>query len=391
MSILKDMISEPECGFSMFEKISDIVPSLQKLIGIPHDPIYHEEGDPWIHTRMVCDQLSKSEEYINMSTEDRTVSFLSAVFHDVGKAITFKILDNNRVSSSGHSRVGSLIAREILWKDGFDPVLREKICSAILYHQIPFYLNEKEWFDIKKNIICFSLSCGNNILYALSKADIKGRKVNDNRSLDNIFYNIDLLKLYSSEYNCFDKKFEYFDGYTLKRFISKPDSIDPKYGIYHNDFPSAILMSGLPGSGKSTWINNNIDINQYSIVSLDDIRELLDVSPEENQGEVIQFAKQKLKEILRSKKNVVFDSTNITRNIREPILDLISNYGYETKIVSMECEYNEIFSRFKIRDRFVPQNVMEKLIRKWEFPYFWEADNFEHDISTKIKNCLAFS
>jgi len=56
-----------------------------------------------------------------------------------------------------------------------------------------------------------------------------------------------------------------------------------------------VLMSGLPGSGKDYWIEENL--TDWPVISLDALRLEMDVSPDKNQSVVVDKAKKKLRNI----------------------------------------------------------------------------------------------
>ena len=64
---------------------------------IPQNPEFHGEGNVYIHTRMVCEELLRMQ------------------FHDIGKIRTTKS-EEGKWGSPHHSSVGSQMTREYLWK-----------------------------------------------------------------------------------------------------------------------------------------------------------------------------------------------------------------------------------------------------------------------------------
>lgn len=123
-------------------------------------------------------------------------------------------------------------------------------------------------------------------------------------------------------------------------------------------------MSGLPGTGKDTWIAEQG--GGRPVVSLDQIREELGIPPDGNQGKVIQTAKERAKEHLRNQEPFIWNVTNITRKLRKPLIDLFTRYNARVKIVYTECPYPELLKRNREREKPVPEKVREKLISKWE-------------------------
>jgi poly(A) polymerase len=80
-----------------------VLPEVSKMKGIQQPPQFHPEGDVWIHTLMVLDQLE--------SGSPMTLAW-GALLHDVGKPSTFRLAPD-RIRFDGHVEVGVAIAAEI--------------------------------------------------------------------------------------------------------------------------------------------------------------------------------------------------------------------------------------------------------------------------------------
>lgn len=81
----------------------------------------------------------------------------------------------------------------------------------------------------------------------------------------------------------------------------------------NNMKPSLVLLIGIPGCGKSTWIKNNKSKWENTVVvSPDEIRKQLlgDVSDQTKNSEIWKFAKLFAIESLKSGSNVIIDATN---------------------------------------------------------------------------------
>jgi hypothetical protein len=100
-------------------------------------------------------------------------------------------------------------------------------------------------------------------------------------------------------------------------------------------------MSGLPGSGKDTWLATNRP--GLPVVSLDDLRAFLAVDATENQGEVIQAARESCREHLRAGRDFVFNATNTVRQTRKRWIDLFADYGARVELVYVEPPLPVIF------------------------------------------------
>ena len=127
-----------------------------------------------------------------------------------------------------------------------------------------------------------------------------------------------------------------------------------------------IIMMGIPGSGKSTWIGNNLDYEEFpDVISLDDIRERLngDAASQKNLTEVVEIAHAQLKWLLLHGKNAVWDATNLKAEHREQILKTCNDFGAETHLVAMITPPELSRIRNASRTRVVPDQVMDRM---WE-------------------------
>src|SRR3954467_11235379 len=81
-----------------------VLPEITKMKGVQQPPQYHPEGDVWVHTLMLLEQLPAGV--------SPTLG-LGALLHDVGKPATFRVAPD-RIRFDGHVEVGEKIAAGIL-------------------------------------------------------------------------------------------------------------------------------------------------------------------------------------------------------------------------------------------------------------------------------------
>jgi predicted kinase len=134
------------------------------------------------------------------------------------------------------------------------------------------------------------------------------------------------------------------------------------------------MLSGLPGSGKDTWLASQR--RELPVISLDDIRTALDVDATENQGEVIQLARESCRDHLSARRDFAFNATNTMRLTRTRWIDLFADYGARIELVYVEPALPIIFQQNERRARPVPRQVIEGLIEKLEPPTVTEAHVF---------------
>lgn len=149
----------------------------------------------------------------------------------------------------------------------------------------------------------------------------------------------------------------------------------PDQSLYDDTWGEVIMMSGLPGTGKDTWIRDHVP--EYPVVSLDDIRKELDVLPTDNQGIVIQKAKELAKAYLRNHQPFVLNATNVTKEIRQKYINLFERYGARVRIVYLETDWNTQLQRNSSRAAEVPVEAIGKMLRKTVLPLPEEAQTVE--------------
>ena len=77
---------KPSVFFEVLRQMDQLdfwFPELKSLIGVEQNPVYHAEGDVWVHTMMVLDQAAKLRE----RTAQPLWFMLGALTHDFGKAV----------------------------------------------------------------------------------------------------------------------------------------------------------------------------------------------------------------------------------------------------------------------------------------------------------------
>ena len=351
---------------------------LKEMSQTMQNPEYHAEGDVLAHTKMVCEKLVMDEEYQRLSNDDKTVVFIATLLHDIGKTRCTKLIDG-KLSSPHHSRVGSVMARQILWQTfGLagtkeNQNLRESICNLIRYHSFPPYAMEAK--DPERRILKIAsngeLASGFSIrkLCMLERADVLGRKSKDTNSHLN---KVEYCRMLAEDLSVLDKPYHFASNFSRRAyFLGKTDWRDAE--MYNGNFGEVILMSGLPASGKDYWIEKNVP--DMPMISLDEIRRKNKISPTENQTQVYLEAKEKAKEYLRKKVPFVWNATNIIPDTRNKQISLFEEYHASVKTVFLETSWDDGLSRNKERQHKVPENVIEKMLSKLELPECYESES----------------
>ncbi|MFK7772404.1 MAG: AAA family ATPase [Saprospiraceae bacterium] len=341
---------------------------IQDMEEVPQDKVHHAEGDVAIHTRMVVEALLNLSEFQRLEEQDKEILFAAALLHDVEKRSTTVHEPDGRITSRGHARKGEFSARRILYKEIPTPfVIREAVAKLVRNHGLPIWIFEKE--NPIKTLLQTSLEVDLAHLAILAKADMLGRICQDQSEM---LYRIQLFEEFCKENNCFGNKKKFGSDLGKYQFFQKA-AASPDYVPFEKDTFEVIMLSALPGTGKDFFIKKNY--KNIPVVSLDAIRRENKISPTDKKGngQVIQIAKEQARVFLRKKESFIWNATNITRNLRTPLIDLFQTYGAKTKLIYLEVPYQKLIQQNRNREFPVPQKVLEKMILKLEVPSIWET------------------
>jgi predicted kinase len=335
---------------------------------IPQDPIWHAEGDVQIHTKMVCEALLKYPAFQALTEQEKHIMFVGALMHDIEKrSTTVEEEKDGRICivAPKHAERGEKTARTLLYKEFDCPYeIREKICKIVKWHGKPLFMQSD------KVMINLATQLRLDLLSMFARADINGRICNDAAEQ---LEKIDYFELLAEDLNCLNGPRKFPNDLGEYTYLNSGHEAYLDYEPYDESKFEVIMMSALPGSGKDTYIQNNL--KDWNVVSLDDIRVELKVKPTDKSGNgrVIQLAKERAKEFMRKKENFVWNATNITAQLRMQLIELFESYGGRVTIVYIEVPYKTLNKQNNNREEIVPLTVIDKMIGKLEPPVREEA------------------
>ena len=347
-----------------------MIPGFCRLEGTPQDPFFHAEGNVLIHTKWVVMEVVNSDAYRDATEDERFVLFYAALLHDIAKPATTVIdPDTGKIGQPGHSRRGALDARILLWLAGVPFALREAVCRLISVHQVPFFALAGNKSGQSAEFLVHKLSheMDLHLLAALAEADMRGRHY---VGKEDCLVDIELFRELAKEQGCYRQAKHFADAHTRLAYF-RGAGISPDHAFHQEPGSKVKMMSGLPASGKDTWVARNAP--GVPVVSFDDAREALGLKHGQNEGKAAHFAIDRAKELLRAKKPFVWNATHVSAQMRKKTLDLLYQYNAEVEIVYLEQQKQELFSRNSKRDTSLSNKAIEKMLFRWEVPLPTEA------------------
>lgn len=148
--------------------------------------------------------------------------------------------------------------------------------------------------------------------------------------------------------------------------------------------PVITILVGVPGSGKSTFAKRMLEVFKDAVVlSSDSIRERIygDANCQDNPAKVFSIMQEEAIMALNKGLDVVYDATSITRKSRASILDRVPKHVTKNCVI-VWAPVDVCIERDAKRDRTVGPDVIHKMLRRFEAPFYDEGfDNIDVYIS----------
>jgi poly(A) polymerase len=127
-------------GLELLDKtllLEHVLPEIARMKGVEQPPQFHPEGDVWIHTRLMLEQLPAGC--------SATLAW-GVLLHDVGKPPTFQPPGGpgERIRFDGHVEVGTRMAEQICQRLHFSNEDKAQIAALVAHH-----LRFKDVFEMR--------------------------------------------------------------------------------------------------------------------------------------------------------------------------------------------------------------------------------------------------
>ena len=160
--------------------------------------------------------------------------------------------------------------------------------------------------------------------------------------------------------------------------------------------PFLYMMVGVPGSGKTTWIEKNMHIfrHDYALIGTDQTIEAWAKMQEKTYDEcfhmMIDAATKLMNETLREavhyEKDIAWDQTNLTIKSRKNKIKLIPDSYYKIAVFFPTPKNDVLAERLNSRPgKIIPGHVMNNMMDNIEMPTLQEG--FDSIINTNPIFC----
>ena len=233
---------KPSIFFKLMRKMDQLsvwFPELEALIGVEQNPKHHAEGDVWVHTMMVLDEVAKIKEYAS----DQLGLMLSAITHDFGKAICTEIV-KGEIHSYEHETKGLPIIRTFMERLTNEHRLIKYVLNLSEYHMKPNTL-AASGASIKSTNKMFDNSVDPPALLCLAVADGLGKIAP---------------REYVSYDNFFIERLAIFREYMARPYVTGKDLIDAgiEPGINFSDYLAYAHKLRLAGIEKDSALRQTL-------------------------------------------------------------------------------------------------------------------------------------
>lgn len=181
---------KPSIGFELARDLKLIdrdYPELLALIGTKQEPLWHPEGDVWIHTMMVLDEAAIiiRQTGRKFSDEEKLEVMLGCLCHDLGKPAA-TLMEDERIRSKDHEEAGEAPARALLNRWSFGSDIEMAVIHIVKQHLKPGMhqkalgegkMSEDQYANAIRRLVKRIYPVSWRVLIAACEADWRGRSI----------------------------------------------------------------------------------------------------------------------------------------------------------------------------------------------------------------------
>ena len=352
------------------------IPEFKVLETTSQSPKWHSEGENVIdHVRLsvdaACKYFADRSRYGEFDETTIYIVMLAVLFHDIGKGVTTKLGDDGLYHNPNHAVEGERITRRLLWDLGY--YKREYICKLVRYHMHPLEIVAKsDWLE---RMFDLAHRCGGLRELALVKMfDLMGSKPTVPGAVEKSYNDLTKFMYSAKALDIYDNKPVIGPKTNLNRFID-----ENTIKVY--------VMMGLPGAGKSTYVDQNFKGDDYVIVSRDLIRSELGycaegekfIGDKEQEKCVTEVFNQKMLSAAAQNKTIVLDNMNNRREYRDGYKKLLNEYNISWRYIY--CEAPTLTHNIVRRYGQIDGELFQGMINHFDMPMYEEFDRLSVIIS----------
>ena len=331
---------------------------------------WHMEGDVWTHTMMVFSQMKTVIENDPALHLRKRELLITALLHDIGKPLARQVQEEKgKVTFYGHDSISTFLAVDIIDKIDPDITLDQKIfiLRLINYHQLLFNItNNIKSHAIRKFADKFSGPADAELLAhvdIMRRCDYAGNlSIND----DNINYPV------------------------IEQIINETAEKPALSDNVNGNTPTAYILVGLPGSGKSTYIADKLDSN-ITVVSRDNIIMKHAKLYEYNYTQAFHACDQKVvdrmfneefDDAIKAKTDIVIDRTNLTHKGRMKFITRLTQAKFNVIVVVLLPSYQTTLDRNNSRmleGKNLDFGIIKSMMKNFNMPFANETDTVMYE------------
>ena len=374
--------------FAQFKARIEQTPNWKTMENTVENSPWHREANVAVHTSMTI------EKYIEMfshtrTERQRTLTLMALLFHDFGKPEAEETLEKKEEPGvfyrryAGHEPISGNVflsfmcdndeLREMFFAQGFS-WKDVRIIKVMIEHHLPYGLKNEQKRQKLAHMIDATLGIDEVCFYDMLRSDCHGRISDDHET-----------KKQNVE--------DWIEGFQLVSFNERKIPANA---------PELILMVGISGAGKSTFIKAMDDL--FKVFSEDELRlqyahanmpyedyTALEVLTDAQKYDACwkychmhpdskfdQYSARQFADLLETKATIVLDRMNQGRKARGKFIEAAKAKGYRIRSIEFFISESKAMARQKTRgDKSLSDYRVHQIAMQLETPWLGaEVDSF---------------